>query len=61
MSFKDLYNNHTKENFVKKVAKLTHKSPATVIAWIHQGRVPDALTRAVIAKEFNIKEEDLCP
>ena len=61
MRFKDFYNLHTKQAFVKKVAKVTHKSPSTVMMWIHGGRVPDALTQAVLAKEFGVKEEDLFP
>jgi transcriptional regulator with XRE-family HTH domain len=61
MSFRDIYNDHTKEAFVNRVAKITRKSPQTVRAWVQQKRTPDSLTKAVLAKEFGIKEEDLFP
>ena len=61
MALKDIYNEQTKENFVKRVAKLTKKSPKTVKGWIHAGRVPDALTRSILAKEFGVNEDELFP
>lgn len=61
MTFKDIYNTQTKENFVQRVAKLTKKSPQTVKMWLHAGRVPDALTRSTLAKEFGVSEDELFP
>jgi hypothetical protein len=49
------------QSFRKRIEKVTHKSSTTVLRYVSGSTMPDALTQAVIAKEFNTSISTLFP
>jgi hypothetical protein len=47
--------------FRKRIEKVTHKSPITVLRYVLGSTTPDALTQSVIANEFNTSISTLFP
>lgn len=45
--------------FVKRMADITKKSESTVRMWLMGRQVPDELTKIAIAKELNVRPEEL--
>jgi hypothetical protein len=49
------------QTFRKRIGKVACKSPSTVLRYVLGSTMPDALTQAVIAKEFNTSISTLFP
>lgn len=47
--------------FIRDIAKLTHKSEATVRLWLVGKQRPDELTQSVLAAKFKTTPETLFP
>jgi transcriptional regulator with XRE-family HTH domain len=65
-SFIELYNESKNkptpaQEFVSEVARITHRSEATVRMWLSGKQIPDALVLSVIADHFNVDMAGLFP
>lgn len=65
-TFYDLYEAERKkptsaQMFVRRVARLTHRSESTVRMWIARQQFPDELAKSVIADEFGVSADNLFP
>lgn len=47
--------------FVKKIAKLTHRTENTVRMWLAGQQTPDELVQSIIAKEYGVSAATLFP
>lgn len=65
-SFIELYNESKSkptpaQEFVAEVARITHRSEATVRMWLAGNQIPDTLVQSVIADHFGVGIEGLFP
>ncbi|MCD7962925.1 MAG: hypothetical protein LUF90_05095 [Rikenellaceae bacterium] len=64
-TFKEYYDSLSTESpkgrFVKRIAKLTCRSEATVRMWLSGRQKPDELAKKIIAQELGIPSELLFP
>ena len=65
-SFIELYNESKSkptpaQEFVAEVARITHRSEATVRMWLAGNQIPDTLVQSVIADHFNVDMAGLFP
>jgi len=63
MTFTDHVNSLSNERveFIKRIAKITLASPATVSRWISGEFIPSKARREIISLELGIPEEQLFP
>lgn len=47
------------QQFIERVSRITHRSPATVRMWLSDQQVPDSQVQEAIANEFNVPVEGL--
>jgi len=50
-----------REQFINKIAEITHRSPATVIKWVMGLSKPDINTKRILSKYFKAPVEELFP
>lgn len=64
-TFKDCYKEVStmspKKMWIQRIAKVTHRSEATVRMWLSGRQVPEVLIQEIIAKELGVPVEGLFP
>lgn len=64
-SFKECYEEVStmspKKMWIQRIAKVTHRSEATVRMWLSGRQVPEELIQEIIAKELGVPVEGLFP
>ena len=64
-TFKDCYEEVStispKKMWIQRIAKVTHRSEATVRMWLSGRQVPEVLIQEIIAKELGVPVEGLFP
>ena len=64
-SFKECYEEVStmspKKMWIQRIAKVTHRSEATVRMWLSGRQVPDELIQEIIAKELGVPVVGLFP
>lgn len=62
-TFKDCYEEVStmspKKMWIQRIAKVTHRSEATVRMWLSGRQVPEVLIQEIIAKELGVPVEGL--
>ena len=64
-TFKDCYKEVStmspKKMWIQRIAKVTHRSEATVRMWLSGRQVPEVLIQEIIANELGVPVEGLFP